>query len=1179
MNDDQSENSQKSQAEVTSDAPNVVSVGKKRRIPKLSLKKRTITLVLLIVLLIAGVAWGLPKYLNRNVYAKVGDFTITKKEYDATKKSWINAYKKPNTKLDAKNNIDAQTRDILVLNAALKTEAQRRGITYTQAEIDKYSLPKYNEKGGKFLYIKSYERDYQWTEQDVMLRRTNDYLQYKLKDKLIKDRVYSEVYIRWDNIRIQKTEDINKPAPAEEEKAGQILKEKYLPLFEQKKTPAELEKAVDIRQGDSLEQQKKAYASTRGTGTQFSTIYTVNLATNPFKAYPGDKGEDMSAKLDSLKNVGDFTQPFRSNIGKYSIIRLESTTGGGYANWEALVQQYEKDAGLTDGKNSVILSFIKQSAQRISKAIFPKAYAYPDCTAGIHNVPYYVTLRDIDTGALLNGSVSASTQRHRPDCGMGPYLSQGFNPNPYVSSPVDIWFNVSMSASTGAYGPGYLGISLDCMGPVWSHSYNVPGYSFVSETNEAPGLPQLGHGDNSMSYNILAYFRNNSPPTGEIDVIKMIPDGSGGWREGQPGGSPQIAVGWLTSTNTSLYAPGLTPGVPQTVSTASPSGGWTYLRTVNTNLCNPSAPAASTSMSLSVNVFADPCKHWVQFFYEYTPPPPKGDLQLVTEVPNGSGGWTTGNVPGSPNTCVTGSGVPSGYDCSNASIHPVNNLDPGPGYYAYVDAAAAQWEYKGFVVAYNPGCDGHPDSNDNAPHPAPAGAGGNSYNLRVCKDQTTQIRFRFAPEPKPFTLTPNALSATPDDEESPTAITFSTAVNSSRLMNLPAPIAATQTYTLNGAPIAAWSADTYGANFASSTSYTSSKVKGTNPPILKVGDTYCVTVTIPHGAGTFDGSTVVWTSGAVTSAPACGVVSNLPYVSFYGNDVSAGAAFKRPSACVAGDGAGATISTNLNAANVGSSVQFAAFALGSINTFVSASQRTVAPTAPKGLSFANTTGTYGGVFGTNPRCLDYYGTPPSPDTTTTAVNVAAIDGIKSYKPGGGTLTLSGTGNIPASKHVTVYVEGNVVISSNLTTAPSGWTTTDSIPTFDLIVKGNIYVQNNVAQLDGWYIAQPKDDGTKGEITTCAKPGGGLYNLASSDLYVNCATQLVINGSFTAKKVHFLRTANSLRNGVAKEGAMASKAAEVFRFSPEAYLAKHALPQSAVAGVGSTDYYTTLPPVL
>lgn len=325
------------------------------------------------------------------------------------------------------------------------------------------------------------------------------------------------------------------------------------------------------------------------------------------------------------------------------------------------------------------------------------------------------------------------------------------------------------------------------------------------------------------------------------------------------------------------------------------------------------------------------------------------------------------------------------------------------------------------------------------------------------------------------------------------------------------------------------------------------------------------------GTGLYNGAGAVITPGpAKPSTPSCVTIANLPYVSFYGNDVSAGATFKPTcSAPTSSD-----ISTNLNTANVGSSVQFAAFALGSINTFVSASQRTVAPTTPKGLSFASTTGPYGGVFGANPRCLDYYGTPPSPDPTNT-VDVSGIDGVKSYKPTGGTLTVSG--NVLAGKHVTLYVDGDVRITNNITTA-SSWTTADSIPTFDLIVKGNIYIQNNVNQLDGWYIAQPKNDGTKGEITTCAKPGGGLYNLASSELYTNCATQLVINGSFTAKKVHFLRTANSLRDGSLREAAP-GKAAEVFRFSPETYLAKHALPQSAVTGVGSTDYYTTLPPVL
>ena len=173
MNDDQSENSQESQHDVTSDSPNVVSVPKKKRMPRVFAKKRTILLLMLVALVAAGAVWGVPKILNRNVYAKVGNFTITKKEYNATKQSWINAYKKPNTKLDDKNSIDNQTRDILVLNAALKTEAQKRGISYSQAEVDKYNLPKYNEKGGKFLYIKAYERDYKWTEQDVMLRVSN----------------------------------------------------------------------------------------------------------------------------------------------------------------------------------------------------------------------------------------------------------------------------------------------------------------------------------------------------------------------------------------------------------------------------------------------------------------------------------------------------------------------------------------------------------------------------------------------------------------------------------------------------------------------------------------------------------------------------------------------------------------------------------------------------------------------------------------------------------------------------------------------------------------------------------------------------------------------------------------------------------------------------------------------
>ena len=56
----------------------------------------------------------------------------------------------------------------------------------------------------------------------------------------------------------------------------------------------------------------------------------------------------------------------------------------------------------------------------------------------------------------------------------------------------------------------------------------------------------------------------------------------------------------------------------------------------------------------------------------------------------------------------------------------------------------------------------------------------------------------------------------------------------------------------------------------------------------------------------------------------------------------------------------------------------------------------------------------------------------------------------------------------------------------------------------------------------------------------------------------CSTnQLVINGSFLAKHINFLRTKGTLRSAVAGEAygapSFATNIAEVFRYSPESYM--------------------------
>ena len=312
-------------------------------------------------------------------------------------------------------------------------------------------------------------------------------------------------------------------------------------------------------------------------------------------------------------------------------------------------------------------------------------------------------------------------------------------------------------------------------------------------------------------------------------------------------------------------------------------------------------------------------------------------------------------------------------------------------------------------------------------------------------------------------------------------------------------------------------------------------------------------------------------------------ISNKPYVSFFGNDVFAGIS----NGCTGWNYVDGKIRTFTRADYAGSSVQFAAMALGAIddNGFSSASLRgppTVEPNRPNGLTMANTTSPLGNLGVSH--CVPNYWSknPGSADTTASLSLTGMASQRKLYDLAGGSLTISG--EVGTSQHLEIYVDGDVVIDNNITYAGSGgWASISEIPSLYLIVKGKIYITGGVTQLDGTYIAQPKDGITdSGTIYTCSN-GSATYGV--TDLYTNCGSQLVINGSFIAQKVKLLRTFGSLRyaslgeypnTGVRSCGPSlkAVCAAELFNFSPETYL---------TPGLPSTETpyesITSLPPIL
>lgn len=187
-----------------------------------------------------------------------------------------------------------------------------------------------------------------------------------------------------------------------------------------------------------------------------------------------------------------------------------------------------------------------------------------------------------------------------------------------------------------------------------------------------------------------------------------------------------------------------------------------------------------------------------------------------------------------------------------------------------------------------------------------------------------------------------------------------------------------------------------------------------------------------------------------------------------------------------------------------------------------------------------------------------------------------------------------TNPIPNGQRKVLLVNGDLFIDKDIKYENTSWNSVSAIPNVTVIVKGNIRIDKDVIQLDGIYVAQPKnsDSGNNpsdgGLIYTCSQLDDSY---PVSELREKCGKQLVINGSFISKKVIFHRTKGSVRcmellpatvpctPAEPNEPASSDNIAEVFNFSPEAYLTPLSSKLETSAPYQKYDYITSLPPVL
>lgn len=373
--------------------------------------------------------------------------------------------------------------------------------------------------------------------------------------------------------------------------------------------------------------------------------------------------------------------------------------------------------------------------------------------------------------------------------------------------------------------------------------------------------------------------------------------------------------------------------------------------------------------------------------------------------------------------------------------------------------------------------------------------------------------------------------------------------------------------------------------------------EGTVPGVFS--PTPAVSIPTP---GVYNGTYVVNMGGASNSPRTCPFqvsIANRPYHRVYGGDVYAGAGFRNGTNCRRDNDARIYGSVTGSGPLPGAGSQLAAFALGRILDFPTGNIRTNANDFDH-LSFANTnpstaglgTGSpFGGgldddylVCAPNYYSLGPAGTDLGNDATVISGNSDPVIQAR------GNVVIEGR-TLGAGAKQTIYVDGNAFITGNIQFASGGvpsYANRAAIPSFRLIVKGNIFVEPNVGRIDGIYAAQPDEavpGDNQGRFYTCgarAFPAGPgvpnpyAYAPNANQLNGACAsTGLTVYGAVIAEVVKLTRTNGSVRqSAVPGETYNAGGApAEVFVFSPEVWL------NGAFSGSGEFDSVTALPPVL
>jgi|GEM_PF-2215229 len=381
-------------------------------------KKFMITVSLLSVLvavMVVGAVWYLS---SGDIVATYGNKKVTKTEYDDAKAKCegFYAYNK-----DEKSNKQCATSQVedMILTKALESEAEKRGITVTDEEINK----KYNDLVAAYeneeAYKQAIKNAYGWTPEYAKANQKTEILKEKLASSMLRDRDVYGVYIRYDwstaeGEQKQKDEDLSK----------KVLEDNFYTLMKNGAKEDEILKKLEVL---------KSGANTWDTLSNNWVRYKGINAKNEKDRFEGR--EDWAA-VASLKKVGEVTPVFRSSGGYYMIYRLEGLSSGSYNDWEDFKQSVVQKAKInllsyrfdrtqkeaSDKIKSLVSTGNKLFGVKEAKAHLlhcdtwwlgsapKKYYACSDCVTGTHFNQPYGTFVDGSNPSLKLAGVQVTAQ-------------------------------------------------------------------------------------------------------------------------------------------------------------------------------------------------------------------------------------------------------------------------------------------------------------------------------------------------------------------------------------------------------------------------------------------------------------------------------------------------------------------------------------------------------------------------------------------------------------------------------------------------------------------------------------------------------------------------------------------------------------------------------------------------